>query len=190
MAEAAVTAAEEARQQQAVMRSLRAFVDALRDVTKPEAAPAEVQRAVRALCQAPDERWSEPQCRENAWRTGIVPLLQRLCLCMERLDRIEVRTQDSRVGARRLANLDSQADVVGAAGGRAAEPGECRHAQGARRIAESARLLRAAGHDRDPALLGSVPAHGVGHIDANRAPPAYAHASECVNCKCARLVHH
>lgn len=83
-------AAEEERQQQALMRSLRAFVDALRDIKRDAPPAADAQRAVRALCLAPDARWSEQQCRENVWRTGLVPMLQRLCLCMERLDRIEV----------------------------------------------------------------------------------------------------
>lgn len=85
-------AQEEERQQQALMRSLRAFVDALRDIPRDAAPTADVQRAVRALCQAPDAGWSEQQCRENVWRTGLVPMLQRLCVCMERLDRFEVRS--------------------------------------------------------------------------------------------------
>jgi hypothetical protein len=92
MAQAAAAVQEEERQQQALMHSLRAFVDALRDIPRDVSPATDAQRAVRTLCQAPDASWSEQQCRENVWRTGLVPMLQRLCVCMERLDRFEVRS--------------------------------------------------------------------------------------------------
>lgn len=83
-------ATQEARQQLALMGSLRAFVDALRDIKDGETLHTDVVKAVRVLCGSPEAEWSRQQCREAVWKRGLVPLLQQLCACMERLDRIEV----------------------------------------------------------------------------------------------------
>jgi hypothetical protein len=83
----------EVRQQQALMRSLRVFVDALRDVKNTEDATAlnrDVTKAVRVLC-ASCEPPQGAQWHDEAWHSGLVPSFQRLSLCMTRLDQLETQ---------------------------------------------------------------------------------------------------
>ncbi|EEY61218.1 uncharacterized protein PITG_01469 [Phytophthora infestans T30-4] len=61
----------ELKQQQALMRSLREF-------------------AVRELCGS-SETENGGQWHDKAWRRGLVPTFQRLCLCMTRLDQLEAQ---------------------------------------------------------------------------------------------------
>lgn len=76
------------QQQQALMRSLRTFVDALRDVKKGgDAVDHEVEVAVRSLT---------PEAPEEAWR-GLVALFQRLGSCMARVAELE-RQQKAEMG--------------------------------------------------------------------------------------------
>ncbi|KAE9193999.1 hypothetical protein PF004_g20853 [Phytophthora fragariae] len=83
----------EVKQQQALMRSLRVFVDALRDIKKTED-PVDVHRdvveAVRVLC-ASSETQDRSQYHDEAWRRGLVPIFQKLCLCMTRMEALETQ---------------------------------------------------------------------------------------------------
>lgn len=86
----------ELKQQQALMRSLRVFVDALRDIKKTEDATAvnrDVVEAVRVLC-ASSETQNSVQWHDEAWRRGLVPTFQRLYLCMTRLDQLEAQERE------------------------------------------------------------------------------------------------
>ncbi|KAG7379908.1 hypothetical protein PHYPSEUDO_008030 [Phytophthora pseudosyringae] len=86
----------EVKQQQALMRSLLVFVDALRDIKKAKddnAMNREVVDAVRALCGS-SEPQNGGQWHDEAWRRGLVPTFQRLCLCMTRLDALEAQERE------------------------------------------------------------------------------------------------
>ncbi|KAG6962343.1 hypothetical protein JG687_00007200 [Phytophthora cactorum] len=83
----------EVKQQQALMRSLRVFVDALRDIKKTEDSSEvnyHVVEAVRVFCGS-SETQNDVQWHDEAWRRGLVPTFQRLCLCMTRLDQLEAQ---------------------------------------------------------------------------------------------------
>ncbi|ETL39311.1 hypothetical protein L916_09327 [Phytophthora nicotianae] len=83
----------EVKQQQALMRSLRVFVDTLRDIKKAEDASeanCNVMEAVRVLCGSP-ETLGGAQWHNEVWRRGLVPTFQRLSLCMTRLDQLEAQ---------------------------------------------------------------------------------------------------
>ncbi|KAG3165333.1 hypothetical protein PI124_g1341 [Phytophthora idaei] len=83
----------EVKQQQALMRSLRVFMDALRDIKKTEDASEvnyHVVEAVRVFCGS-SETQNDVQWHDEAWRRGLVPTFQRLCLCMTRLDQLEAQ---------------------------------------------------------------------------------------------------
>ena len=80
-------------EQRTLMRSLCEFVDALRDIKSPEDADIltrDVLQAVRGLC-ASSETPTSVAWHEDVWRRGIVPTFQRLCLCMTRLDQMEMQ---------------------------------------------------------------------------------------------------
>ncbi|KAJ8564016.1 hypothetical protein ON010_g7332 [Phytophthora cinnamomi] len=86
----------EVKQQQALMRSLRVFVDALRGIKKTQDAADvhhDVVEAVRVLC-APSETQDSAQWHDEAWRHGLVPIFQKLCLCMMRLDALEAKERN------------------------------------------------------------------------------------------------
>ncbi|RLN45153.1 hypothetical protein BBJ29_003334 [Phytophthora kernoviae] len=89
----------EVKQQQALMRSLHVFVDALRDVKKTEDATTtdrDVVEAVRVLCNPSDDQNApagDLQWHNEIWRRGLVPTFQRLCACMTRLDEFEVQSK-------------------------------------------------------------------------------------------------
>ncbi|POM64906.1 Hypothetical protein PHPALM_19501, partial [Phytophthora palmivora] len=83
----------ELKQQEALMRSLREFVDALRDIKKTEDVGninRDVVGAVRALCGSSQAK-NGIQWHDEVWQRGLVPIFQRLCLCMTRLDQLEAQ---------------------------------------------------------------------------------------------------
>ena len=84
------------RDQRRLMRSLSEFVDALRDI-KPtknvDDIHLDVFKAVRVLC-ASSEAQTSVAWHEEAWRHGLVPTFQRLCLCMTRLDHLEAQKKE------------------------------------------------------------------------------------------------
>ncbi|KAI9987428.1 hypothetical protein PInf_023467 [Phytophthora infestans] len=83
----------ELKQQQALMRSLREFVDTLRDIKQAKSTAdmnSSIVEAVRELCGS-SETENGGQWHDKAWRRGLVPTFQRLCLCMTRLDQLEAQ---------------------------------------------------------------------------------------------------
>lgn len=93
----------EVQRQQELMRALRAFVDALRDIKKEEQIDVDVEAAIRSLCSSgtPDADAEQQQQREadreRVWRSGLVPALQQLSACMQRIDQLEVQRSCARV---------------------------------------------------------------------------------------------
>ncbi|RLN89601.1 hypothetical protein BBJ28_00011587, partial [Nothophytophthora sp. Chile5] len=86
----------EVARQQSLVRSLRVFVDALRDIKESEDTAVvnrDVVQAVRALCAASGDVSGQSEQQEPwhelVWRRGLVPTFQRLCHCMTRLDELE-----------------------------------------------------------------------------------------------------
>ncbi|RLN44006.1 hypothetical protein BBJ28_00009726 [Nothophytophthora sp. Chile5] len=86
----------EVARQQSLMRSLRVFVDALRDIKELDDTAVvnrDVVQAVRALCAASGDANGQSEQQEPwhelVWRRGLVPTFQRLCLCMTHLDELE-----------------------------------------------------------------------------------------------------
>lgn len=84
---------DEERQQQELVRTLRAFVDALRGAKSESQASDAITGAIRALCRSISGA-EVPEAaaageREQFWRAGLVPALRRLSACMRRLDELE-----------------------------------------------------------------------------------------------------
>ncbi|KAH7484168.1 Transport and Golgi organization protein 6-like protein [Phytophthora ramorum] len=87
----------EVQQQQALMRSLRVFVDALRDIKKTDDGDSvhhEVVEAVRGLCGS-SETQQDIQWHDEAWQSGLVLNFRRLSLCMARLDALEAQERET-----------------------------------------------------------------------------------------------
>ncbi|RMX69435.1 hypothetical protein DD238_004631 [Peronospora effusa] len=83
----------ELKQQQTLLCSLRVFVDTLRDITDTSDANLihhNVVEAIRVLC-ASFETQKSVQWHDIAWKRGLVPIFQRLCLCMTRLNHLEAQ---------------------------------------------------------------------------------------------------
>ena len=81
------------QQQQALLSSLRVFVDTLRDINDTATAAVmdhHIVEAVRVLC-ACSETQQSVQWHVRAWKHGLVPICQRLCLCTTQLDEFEVQ---------------------------------------------------------------------------------------------------
>ncbi|KAI9913324.1 hypothetical protein PsorP6_005745 [Peronosclerospora sorghi] len=81
----------ELKLQQTLMRSLREFVDALRDIKKGKDVndvSQDVEEAVRVLCMS-SETSNSTQWHDEVWKRGLVPIFQRLSLCMARLNQME-----------------------------------------------------------------------------------------------------
>ncbi|TDH66714.1 hypothetical protein CCR75_006574 [Bremia lactucae] len=79
--------------QQALMRSLYIFIDALRDIKSIQNFTTEnsdVLAAVRELCGL-SETACVVQWQDEAWRHRLVPTMQRLCLCILRLEKLEAQ---------------------------------------------------------------------------------------------------
>ncbi|KAL7694463.1 putative target SNARE coiled-coil domain, RNA polymerase II assembly factor Rtp1 domain 2 [Plasmopara halstedii] len=89
---------EPEQQLQALMRSLRLFVDTLRDIKNTEdndAIASNIVKAVRKFCELP-EASNGLQLQDEAWRHGLVPTFQRLYVCMTRLDELEAMETEVR----------------------------------------------------------------------------------------------
>lgn len=81
------------KRQQELIRALRTFVDALREIKKEEQAEELIATAVQALCSSvPDASamQQEQAVRERVWEAGLAPLLQQLSACMLRIDQLDV----------------------------------------------------------------------------------------------------
>ncbi|KAG1686519.1 hypothetical protein DVH05_006485 [Phytophthora capsici] len=84
---------DEVQRQQALMRSLRVFVDALRDIKQTEedsVVNSNVVEAVSRLCASSGTQ-NDGQWHDVAWKQGLVPIFQRLSLCMTTLDALEAQ---------------------------------------------------------------------------------------------------
>ncbi|KAG7400464.1 hypothetical protein PHYBOEH_005492 [Phytophthora boehmeriae] len=90
----------EVKKQQTLMRSLRVFVDALRDIKKPEDASSvdpDIVEAVRVLCTGSDDQSVSSEglgWHNEVWRRGLVPIFQSLCVCMTSLDELEAHSKN------------------------------------------------------------------------------------------------
>lgn len=83
------------KRQEELIRALRAFVDALREIKKEEQAEEDITLAVHALCSSVSEASAgqvqqQQAVRECVWEAGLVPVLQQLSACMLRIDQLEV----------------------------------------------------------------------------------------------------
>ncbi|GAB9470032.1 Syntaxin-like protein [Globisporangium polare] len=82
------------KRQEELIRALRAFVDALREIKKEEQAEEDITLAVHALCSSVSEASAgqvqqQQAVRECVWEAGLVPVLQQLSACMLRIDQLE-----------------------------------------------------------------------------------------------------
>ncbi|CAI5739735.1 unnamed protein product [Peronospora destructor] len=97
----------ELKQQQTLMCSLRVFVDTLRDIKDNANANVinhTVAEAVRVLC-ASSETQDSVQWHVIAWRRGLMPIFQRLCLCKTRLDELEAQER-KKMGPQMLRQVE------------------------------------------------------------------------------------
>jgi hypothetical protein len=76
--------------QQKLMQELRNFIDQLRDIKKKEETYSEVRKAIDRLCSIKDANCTIDRVIENGWKNGLVPRLQELCNCIQKIDAYEV----------------------------------------------------------------------------------------------------
>lgn len=175
-------------QQQVLVRALRTFVDALRDIKHEEQAYASIDAAARALCESVQQS-ADPIAAigddksDQVWRTGLVPALQQLSACMEHIDQLEVRASRLRAfvysckrpSLSALVRVDTRTESARSCS-TTCQDQAWRSTCSAAWTAQSPRLLGAASRARGLVLMGSAPARGARHSAAARQAPTDAHA--------------